>query len=62
MFNHIRVWNMWRKLCYNNLSHKTLVLLGLRVSPTFEYMKMFDRACRDLFDVHEERRKKKKNE
>lgn len=48
-----RVWNEWRKSNCNHPLHKLLVLLGLRLSPTFELrlaFKVIESTFRDLGD------------
>lgn len=51
--HRFRVWNEWRKKNCNDLLHKLLVLLGLRLSPTFELLlafKVIESAFRDFGD------------
>ena len=42
LLDHIRIWNKWRKRNTNSKLYKFLVLVGLRHSPTFMVLKMFD--------------------
>lgn len=41
MIKHIKLWREWVKNCSNDWTHKILVLLKLRKSPTFEMYKIF---------------------
>lgn len=38
IIKHIRRWNIWRKDNRNSRLHKLLVLLGLRQSPTLNFV------------------------
>lgn len=42
LLDHIKIWNKWRKRNTNSQFYKFLVLVGLRHSPTFMVLKMFD--------------------
>lgn len=42
LLDHIQIWNKWRKRNTNSQLYKFLVLVGLRRSPTFTVLKMFD--------------------
>ena len=42
LLDHIRIWDKWRKRNTNSKLYKFLVLVGLRHSPTFMALKMFD--------------------
>ena len=42
LLDHIRIWDKWRKRNTNSKLYKFLVLVGLRHSPTFMVLKMFD--------------------
>ena len=51
---YIKLWRIWAKRCTNGWSHKILVLLKLRHSPTFEMYKVFsDDDIRKFGDFRE---------
>lgn len=48
LIKHFRRWNIWRKGCLNNRTHKFLVLIGFRKSPTLTFT-MLPEEKRALF-------------
>lgn len=38
MINRIKRWWYWQKVCDDNFFYKILVLLGIQLSPTFNYL------------------------
>lgn len=51
VWKHISLYNRWRKNCLNGKMHKIAVLFGAK-SPTFEFMKQFERPFELVVDLN----------
>lgn len=51
---HYQQWKRWEKRSLNSRFHKIMVLLGLRISPTFEMMKTEEKIAKNTIKMFEQ--------
>jgi len=50
IFNHLKIWNKWRKHNLNSKFHKFLVLIGFIYSPTYNVVAK-DEQYKNMWDI-----------